>query len=230
MQLDPKKHQPLPDGRVRIRGGGVSKGGPVALLIFSLFWLAVSGTMLYFITREDGWNFGAWFVSLFVLVGVAIFVGGVVVLVRAMMVNARIQPATIICSRLPLRLGDAFEIEYEQHVRARCKIEQVTLKLACREWVRYRVGTDTRTAEHDVFEEEAVLLTAGELAPPQYMTAAAQFTIPAEGMHSFEASDNKITWRLVLTTSIASWPDFAAAFPLVVAPLLAPSPPAGAEQ
>jgi hypothetical protein len=37
-------------------------------------------------------------------------------------------------------------------------------------------------------------------------------------MHSFEASRNKIVWKLTLKGAIAKWPDVSDEFPIVVTP------------
>ena len=47
---------------------------------------------------------------------------------------------------------------------------------------------------------------------------SARIRIPADTMHSFEASHNKILWTLKLTGSIARWPDVIIEFPFVVQP------------
>ena len=44
-------------------------------------------------------------------------------------------------------------------------------------------------------------------------------TIPADSMHSFEASNNKIIWAVKLHGDIAKWPDVNLEFPITVLPL-----------
>ncbi len=222
MELNPKKHQRLPDGRVRLRPGHGKIATGIGLLIFAAFWLGVSGTMFVLFLGEGGLSFPLVFIGLFVVIGVAVLIGGIVVIVSGVLVGQKIAPADITVSRLPLRLGERFTLEYDQPVKQRCEIDHVTLTLVCKEWVRYTVGTDTRTAEHEVLSQEQPLMTGGEIEALGSLRAQAELAVPAEAMHSFDATNNKVSWLVKIRTAIKSWPDYTAEFPLLVEPRLMP--------
>jgi hypothetical protein len=205
----------LSDGRAQITlRTGQRRGGMIGASI-GLFGIAVA--VAFYVLGEAAclaWGCGGF--------GGLVLVLGVWALIRAAIVAKRLGDATLTVSHYPLRLGETFEVAYEQEVRATHEIGFVALTLRCEELARYRVGTDTHTVKHMALEEERTLLEAGTATPEAPLASAATFQIPAHAMHSFDQSHNKFTWTLKLRADIAKLPDYVAECKLEVLPLLAP--------
>lgn len=207
----------LPDGRYRLKGDDDKTTGAIVLIVIGVIGLGIAVAFL------AGGDDDAWIpVSCCGIGGSLTLLGGIWVLVSNLMVRSKIHSAAVIIEKWPLRLGERFNVEYEQQAKRSMKIDRVTLKLNCQEWVRYKQGTNTRTDKKDVYEQEVVLLESGEVPANWRLTGSAQLTIPAERMHSIDFSNNKIKWTLKLKTEITAWPDYEAEFKLDVAPRLAP--------
>ncbi|MBN2446200.1 MAG: hypothetical protein JXO22_05725 [Phycisphaerae bacterium] len=218
------------DENVSLRGGSFSVGGPIAIIVFGVVWIAISAFVYTQISEDSAPLAPRIMIWIFMAVGVAMIVGGVIALVGRILVNQMIMPASIVVSREPVRLGELFTVTYEQQVKKACTIDAVTLTLICREWVEYTSGTDTQHATEDVMKVEYPLLTSGEVPASSSMKAETQVQIPAEAMHTFSAPHNRISWHLALRTSLARWPDYKGEFPLFVEARMAPAAAATEDQ
>jgi D-lyxose ketol-isomerase len=118
----------------------------------------------------------------------------------------------------PLRVGESFDVSFQQRAKAPVHVQQVTAKLICREFATYRRGTDTTTVNHDVYEQKAMIAEEVAASSIQPIEGTASLTIPADGMHSFQASRNRIVWLLELKTVVDDWPDYTETFEVHVAP------------
>lgn len=208
----------LPDGRYQLKGSDSKITGAIVGIVVGIG--ALGAAAAFAMNTDDG---GMWIPTTCCgIIGTLALLGGIWTLISGLMVSSKIHSAAVIVERWPLRLGERFNVEYEQQAKGSMKIDRVTLTLTCQEWVRYRQGTDTRTDKKDVYEQEVVLLESGDVPARWRLTGTAELTIPAERMHTIDFSNNKIKWTLKLTTEITSWPDYAAEFKLEVAPRLAP--------
>ena len=72
-----------------------------------------------------------------------------------------------------------------------------------REEATYRRGTTT-TADKQVFRTLDLVDTARQI---DIARGQVSFIIPADTMHSFAASNNKIVWEMIVKGEIANWPD-----------------------
>jgi hypothetical protein len=219
----------LPGGGARItlstgqaRSGGIALViGLVGLATVGVFY-AVAETHACFILGCGG------FAALVALLGIwALFTAAVV--------GSRLADATLTLAQYPLRLGEHFEVAYEQAVRRTHQIALVSIALKCEEVARYRVGTDTKTAKRTVLEERRTLLESGTAAPDASLASSVTFEIPPTAMHSFDQPNNKVLWTLRLRIEIPKLPDYVAECGLTVSPKLATAgvalpPIAGSEQ
>jgi hypothetical protein len=188
----------------------VSKGGGgTGCLVFGVL-LGVGGAVAVAIGGESGAIFG----SIALLIGVLVsIVGGM-----NMMMASRLGQVTITLSGHPLLLGEEWTAEFSQQVKSRCVVNSVSATLVCEEWVQYQRGTDTRTDKHKVLSNELMLHDFGDVGPAAPITGEFAFTIPENAMHSFDASDNRISWRLDFHTDVEGWMDRSTVIPLEVAP------------
>lgn len=218
----------LADGRVRLTGpSGQSKTG-IFLMVFALIWNAFTWPMfILFAANDDGFSWTYLFFAPFLLVGVGTLIGAVVLIIQGVLAGRRLGPVVLTLPRLPLRLGEHFDVEFEQTVKSACEIERVTLTLKCEEWVRYTVGTDTRTAKHTAYETKCEVMGASSVGGSDSLAGSAPFSIPIDAMQTFDARNNKIKWTLFARSAIANWPDYTVEIPIAVCPIIAPDVPEG---
>ncbi|MGQ9592664.1 MAG: hypothetical protein ACUVYA_20500 [Planctomycetota bacterium] len=117
------------------------------------------------------------------------------------------------------RLGEPVTLAWEVEGRG-AALERLRVLLVGREEAKYRRGTDTVTDREDFYEETLVdAQEPGEIARGGEM----RFAVPADSMHTFEAPNNKIFWRLAVKGTIPRWPDISEEYALAVRPLARPT-------
>jgi hypothetical protein len=190
-----------------------SRWGRVLGITFAaIFWNGIVSVFAHEAWKD--WNRGQpdWFLMLFlvpfVLAGIA-FVFGIV---HSILALANARPKLIVSSRTP-RLGEPLELQWGFTGRTD-RLDRVRIALKGQEQATYQVGTDTRTATEDFFEQVLVDVPA----PACSAGGHARLTIPDGSMHSFQSGHNKILWALELKGEIRSWPDVSETYPLVVLP------------
>jgi hypothetical protein len=82
------------------------------------------------------------------------------------------------------------------------------------EQATYSKGTSTCT-DRNTFHETELYRTSD---PSEVASGQVGFIMPQHTMHSFEAENNKILWRLGLHGSIKGWPDVKESFQITVTP------------
>jgi hypothetical protein len=188
---------------------------------FGLFWTGFSVIWVSF-----AWFMGApWpfllFGSVFVLVGLgmlgrSLWTG----LIRPVAVGHYFGPSELALSDEPLRVGQAFTLRYRQKIHREVQFRRVVIQLVLRETATYRRGTDTYTVHHDHVIDEQVgegrhLYANDELVEERRMQ------IPRDGMHSFDAGHNKLTWIARVNVDLPMLPDVWEETPFNVLPRLA---------
>jgi hypothetical protein len=120
-------------------------------------------------------------------------------------------------SREPLSPGDEFDVFVWQS--GPVFVRSYRLRLICVERVTYRSGKSSTTEERVVYDRplfEQDLFTVPRFVGWKRTSGAA---IPEQAMHSFEASNNTVEWRLVVNAVLDGWPDFEQSYALRVLPL-----------
>ena len=160
-------------------------------------------------------SFVLWmFLGAFVLVAMVL----TTVAVRHALVAMKLGPAQVTLSVTPLLLGETFSISYEQQVKSSCDVESVRVRLFLKETARYRRGTNTYTVRHESFEVDRELVPAVKATRNFKLQGTAEFAIPTNSMHTFEASNNWVDWMLEVKVVIRKWPDATYAFKCMVLP------------
>ena len=183
-------------------------------LFFALIWNGISWTVLVLAWRDRAW-IAVLFISLFILVGVAVL-GGVVYSLLALM-NPKVR---ITLDRRRIPLGETLAIDW-QLIGQAGRLRSLHLTLEGYEEATYRRGTRSVTDRHafaclDVMHltDRRALLTA---------TGHAEVTLPIDAMHSFDADHNRIEWKLHAHGDIARWPDVNDTWTVTVEPRRPPS-------
>jgi hypothetical protein len=186
---------------------------PVLKLIligfFALLWNGIMIGAGIGTSREGVPGLVTCFMIPFYLVGLGLI--GAVVYTALGLANPR---PTITLADGRLALGSALDVSWTFSGKVE-RISQLKITLEGRESATYRRGTDT-TTDRRTFERH-VLLDSGN--PMEIRSGRAQTVIPAETMHSFSASDNKIEWHIVVHGVIDNWPDVKEEYLVQIEPL-----------
>ena len=191
--------------------GPIGKVG--GALFFALFW---NGIVSVFVWQAwKGWERGEpdWFLTIFlipfVLVGLASFgfVG------HFLLALANPRPRFTLTPGYP-RLGDGLRLEWGFTGRAG-RLAHLRIFLEGREEATYQRGTDTIT-EREVFSSFDLVNTGNDWEIPRGST---ELTIPADTMHSFEATSNRIIWEIKVEGEVVRWPDVDQNFPIDIRPI-----------
>ena len=186
-------------------------GGFILLLIIALIWNGIVWGMLM------GGNLptaAKVFLSIFALIGGLLALGAVHQFLA--LFNPR---PTLRADASSVRLGETLQVHYQFEGQTQ-RIERLSLTLTAEEAATYRRGTDTTTDKSPFFRQ--VLLETKDRA--QLANGTVRIEIPANSMHSFDAPNNKITWRLELHGEIRRWPDVKCGFEIIVLPAALPLP------
>ena len=174
----------------------------------AIFFTRATGNVLFLVPI---------FVGTSALVGLVIIGAGI----YQALVEKRFEEPELKVSVHPLLLGEDFTVTYRHPVRAKFSHAGATLTLAAEEEAQYRRGTNTYTVRKKIVEQTRQLVPAGSVAPGDALTGEATFEVPSSAMHTFEASNNKVHWKLALRVDVPGWPDFHATYACRVLPRVA---------
>ena len=184
------------------------------------FWNGIVSVFLYNVVT--GWSSGRGEVCLtiflvpFVAVGVGLIVGMFYTLLA--LFNPR---CTVTLSRDDLALGESVEFRWAFTGRYD-RIHRLVLRVEGREEATYRRGTSTYTDKNVFYAQDLVDTTRAT----DVHSGTANWTVPADSVHSLATGNNTIVWTLAVHGHIHGWPDVDEEFPLRVAPLRRPATPA----
>jgi hypothetical protein len=147
-------------------------------------------------------------IGLFALIGLGILYGALHQFLA--LFNPRIR-LTADAGAVPL--GGRLRLEWIVEGRPG-KLRRLSITLEGREEATYRRGTSTSTDRH-VFAS-VPLVEMDDAA--QIASGHATVVVPANSMHTFEARNNKVLWRLRVRSEIPRWPDVDDEYPLSVLP------------
>ena len=139
---------------------------------------------------------GGSFLFTIVLTLVAIVLA--VVLIWSAVELQKWSPLEVHFSQWPLELGSTTPARLVRV--AKRSVPNVTInttsEIACEEWVRYTVGTDTRTDERTVYNHETTV--TGQLTNNRF-DATINIHIPATaGAPTIDLSNNKVKWTVAI--------------------------------
>jgi hypothetical protein len=183
------------------------------IIAIAAFWNGITGVFVWQIWKS--WAAGApdgcltVFMIPFVLIGLALLAGIPYQFLALFNPRPRVElsPGRII-------LGAGNQLSWSFRGRAG-RIRRLKIVLEGVEEADYRQGTNTRTDK----ETFATLELVDESSPVAIAQGTATITIPADTMHSFEAPDNRIVWKLKLQGEIARWPDVSEEMKVIVEPM-----------
>ncbi len=158
---------------------------------------------IFFLAVRDGETLPTIFMGLFVLVGLAILVLGLLGYYTRM----RVGKPEIMLSSTTLRVGETFTLSYIHSFARSVTVEDISVQLIFRETATYQQGTDTRTVTHDHIIDER-LEPGGAFQAGSLINQTYEFQIPADGMHNVDVRRNKLQWYLIMKMRVPKLPDF----------------------
>jgi len=179
----------------------------VGILLFAGLWNAMVYFLLWPAARDEGGCIWV-FLAVFGLAGLMLLIS--VPYTFLAMFNPR---PVLTMDSSSLALGESTRLSWSWSGGAK-RIDRLRISLEGQEEATYRRGTDTHTDKH-LFARIEVLDTPHSV---EIGRGSAELVIPADTMHSFESSNNKIVWRLKVQAEISRWPDVGEEHKLVVQP------------
>jgi hypothetical protein len=135
---------------------------------------------------------------------------------KQLLITIGFSPAVVEIDAHPLCPGQTIPILITQ--TGQMQLHQITAMLVCEESVSYTEGTTTR---HESKRVNYVMIAKGKdvtIRSGEPWEHRAELTVPANVMHTFASTNNKIEWKLIVEAKVANWPDFSWEYPLVVRP------------
>lgn len=183
----------------------------VGILIGAIVWNGFVSVFVYLVFLSEDKNvplFAKIIVSIFALIGLLIIAGAF----RSFLAlfNPRIR---LTAQTTTVPLGGELQLTWTVSGRSGM-LSKLRVIFEGREEATYRRGTSTST-DSKVFAEITVFETTERGFLSQ---GAARVVVPATLMHTFEASNNKVLWRLRVLGEIPRWPDVEDEYPITVLP------------
>ena len=183
----------------------------VGILIGAIVWNGFIGGFVYLVFLSDDSRaplFAKIIIGILALVGIGLVVGVCNNLLAHF--NPRIR---LTAQTTTVPLGGELHPTWTVSGRSGM-LSKLRVIFEDREEATYRRGTSTST-DSKVFAEITVFETTEREFIPQ---GAARVVVPATLMHTLEASNNKILWRLRVIGEIPRWPDVDDDYPIHVLP------------
>jgi len=182
----------------------------------AVFWNGITAVFVTSAVQGHLQGRPDWFLTVFILPFVAIGLIMIGWCIRQFFITIGFSTAEVEIDSFPLVAGQNTRVQVSQPGPLRLK--SLGVLLVCEESASYTQGTNTRTEtkrvyQHTLAQETDVLVTRD--MPWQFQ---GKIEVPHGAMHSFEATHNKIVWKLVVQGKVRLWPNFAWEYPLVVRP------------
>jgi hypothetical protein len=200
----------------RLKAGGSRTVEVGCLLVGCLFWNGILSIFLLEMVR--GWlsGRGDLLLTLFLIPFELVGIGLLVFLLRSILLAIRVRETILEIEKTILVPGERVPAYVAQH--GALPLNNFIVSLVCEEKITYRRGTDTYTESNTLLDQQ--IITTGPVTTTIARPLEKHFdlAIPADAMHSFEARNNKIVWKVHVKGEVARWPDFAFDFILCVVP------------
>jgi hypothetical protein len=189
----------LPEGPITIAMSKSRWGGFLGLLFFTLVWNGIVGTAIWAIAREGKLGHDGCATA---FVAVFAFFGALMLISLPGKFLSLFNPRPTLTLSAPPAPGVPVAVAW-RFEGAASRLARVTILFEGREEATYRRGTDTVTDRREF--ARLVLLDTRDAA--QIAGGETLLALPADTMHSFQSSHNKVVWSLKLHGEIARWPD-----------------------
>lgn len=188
-------------------------GKLLGLLIFTIIWDSITAVVIVVMLKDgDTPIFALVILGVFALVGVGMIAG----VVQQALALANPVVALTFSPRV-VELGQPLEISWQINGRTD-RLRRLTFTLEGVERATYTRGTDTYTDEH-VFTSFLLYEYNNETGrDPVAIDGQVSYPVPIDTMHSMDASNNDIVWRIQVHGDIPKWPDVKDTYDFAVVP------------
>jgi len=204
---DPHKNQPY-----MVKPTSNQLTTAIALFCIAVVWLSITGMVGFANFRIFSFLSGIFF-TVFALAGIGMLAGAI----YSYLGSLNPKP-TVVCSQSQIYPGSEFEISWTFASNAgrvsSGSIRSIKLSLIGNETVTYRAGTDTRT-ETKAFLEQPLFESSD---PTTFAEGFALTKIPADSMHTFQSTNNRVQWLVKMEGDIPHWPNISETFEIQVYP------------
>ena len=185
----------------------------LGLTVFAVFWNGIISVFLYHVVKSWSSGRGEACMTVFLVPFVLVGVGVLFAAAHAFLALFNPRCALTLDPAEP-SLGEMAEVRWTFTGRYD-RIGRLVIRVKAREEATYRQGTNTTTDKNEFLTIDLVDTTRAV----DFHAGKARFTVPADTMHSFNASNNRVVWHLAVHAHIAGRPDVKEEYPLVVHPL-----------
>ena len=200
-------------GSVTLKSKGSPKAKFIGMLFFCLIWNGVVTGMLIALVKSIKSGHTEWGLVIFAAIFGAVGIGVLVGLGHSFLALFNARPKITVSTNV-IPLGDTIDLKWQMTGNAR-KISNLSIHLEGQEAATYRRGTDTVT-------DTSTFTSVEIMSSDDYrdiVSGKQELTIPKNTMHSFSASNNKITWAIKVAGEIPRWPDIDESFEIIVLPM-----------
>ena len=184
----------------------------VGICCVALFWNGIVSVFL--VVLFQSWKSGPlqWFLALFLIPFVLVGLGLIGAAGYFFLSIFNPRPRITVSPGTP-HLGDSVTLSWELSGRTEV-LRDLRVIVTGREEATYSRGTRSSTDKNVFADIEVSRLSSTR----DMVSGSAQVSIPADSMHSFSVTHNKIVWVIQVKGDIARWPDLNEEFPLTVLP------------
>lgn len=203
--------EPVAEGGAwKLRPAQGSLAGAIVLGIMAAFWNGITWTGVITVWRDEHGLIAIGitvFLSIFVLIGLALAAGACYLLVKALF-SPRVE---LTVDAPALTAGKSHAIHWTV-TRGQQRLSTLSITLVLREECRYRRGTDTISERHEISSH-----ALAELTEPA-TSGRCQVALPADALTSFTTTSNQFVWCLRVTGVVRGLPDVDDEYPVQVVP------------
>ena len=196
------------------QGKGIRRLGTAVIVIWSFaYFLFVIPTVMF--NASDDFSFFA-----FCLVGIGFLLSlGLIAVIGVkiwgFLIGSRLARPVMNANFAQVRRGDKLDLSFTQEVKSATRVQNMSIQLVLREWVKYTQGTNTYTDMYDhVIVEET--FPEEQLERGMTLQKRATFAVPNDAMHTFQQSHNQLRWLVRVHLDIPGWIDFQELYEVVV--------------
>jgi hypothetical protein len=128
----------------------------------------------------------------------------------------RIGPTHIEVSDMPFFPGGEYQIAFIQS--GKMTLKSLKVSLICEEEATFREGTDVRVETRRVVDRELLVMENARINPTNPLVRKSHVVCPKNSMHSFQASCNKVDWKLRAKGALSDGTTFERDFSIVIYP------------
>lgn len=211
------------DAPIVLNPGKSRKANFIGITIFSVIWNGILWTIASFELSDYFQQSSNWSLIPILLMSPFLIIGLVLIGISAYNFMLIYAPVVVIeLGRDTLPLGGSTLLRW--HIAGRPgRVDQVKISLVGEEQATYSRGTDTSTDTKAFYKQRLVGedQKRGKYDPAQTRDDRGEVIVqvPLDTMHSFNANNNKIVWKLVVKAEVPRWPDPKDEYDLTVLPL-----------